>query len=696
MTDPERANPPVGSPTLRLSLFDRLSEGQLLLALIVGALLLYIPFAGTYGLWDPWETHYGEVARQMTKRGDFISLWWPGSPRDAEGFWSKPVFTFWLLSLGMHVARVGLPGGPPDEMAIGHAVEWAVRVPMAVMAVMALTGVFLIVSRFVNRRAAILSSLVLATSPMFSLIARQAMTDMPFVGPMTLALALAALALFDEQDTPLPRRGLGWRSWPHHRLFYITLGVFLLVVLPQLVVDSVQLKFWLNLGSRRIRVYGAIAMIPYYLGSLLFIWCAARARTSAPLYFYLAAMLCGLAVLAKGLAGLGLPIIVFVAYLAFTWNWRRLQRAQLLVATVVSVLAVALVAAPWHHAMIIRHGWAFWNELFGDNHWRRMVMGRHGDRGTFEYFLRELGYAIMPWIALAPAALAALVTRSKAQGAAGARDRRSEIYLFGATWFVCAYAVVSFSMTKFHHYILPALPGLCIVIGCFLDDLLSRSDVRASRLAVLVGLPLLSLIAYDVTKSPQAAQLFLWLFNYDYVHSPVGRPWPSQLNFSLPLGIFTAVFALATLALCWRRTQVWAVVGLCGGALAFTFFLLNVYMRQVTPYWTQKDPIAAYYKTRRSEEDKLVAYMMYWRGETFYSKNQIYEGPQEDRSVFDSGTADQDLQAWLQRHTGQRVFFILERSRQSRLVSLLPASARATFTVIHDKNNKFIMAHADI
>ena len=45
--------------------------------------------------------------------------------------------------------------------------------------------------------------------------------------------------------------------------------------------------------------------------------------------------------------------------------------------------------------MIIRHGGAFWNELFGDNHWRRMVLGRHGDRGTFEYFLRELGYAVL-------------------------------------------------------------------------------------------------------------------------------------------------------------------------------------------------------------------------------------------------------------------------------------------------------------
>ena len=78
---------------------SRLSERQMALLVILGGLLLYIPFAGSYGLWDPWETHYSEVARQMTHRGDFISLWWPGSPRDPEVFWSKPVLSFWLMSM---------------------------------------------------------------------------------------------------------------------------------------------------------------------------------------------------------------------------------------------------------------------------------------------------------------------------------------------------------------------------------------------------------------------------------------------------------------------------------------------------------------------------------------------------------------------------------------------------------------------
>ncbi|HEX7507512.1 MAG TPA: glycosyltransferase family 39 protein, partial [Polyangia bacterium] len=179
MTNPEtQPTMSAPAPTGAVGFFDRLSERQMTLLVIAVGLLLYIPLAGTYGLWDPWETHYSEVARQMTKRGDFISLWWPGSPRDADVFWSKPVFTFWLMSIGMHVARIGLSGNPPGEMATLSRTEWAVRVPFCLFGVLAMVGVYMVVSRFVSRRAGFLSALVMATCPMFSLIARQAMTDM--------------------------------------------------------------------------------------------------------------------------------------------------------------------------------------------------------------------------------------------------------------------------------------------------------------------------------------------------------------------------------------------------------------------------------------------------------------------------------------------------------------------------------------
>jgi 4-amino-4-deoxy-L-arabinose transferase-like glycosyltransferase len=677
-------------PARPVSVFDRLSEAQMSALVIVVGLLLYIPFAGTYGLWDPWETHYSEVARQMTRRGDFISLWWPGSPRDADVFWSKPVLTFWLMSIGMHVARVGLPGGDPGEMALTNRAEWAVRVPFCLLGVLAMWSLYLLVSRFVSRRAGFLAALVVGTCPMFSLIARQSITDMAFVGPMTLALCLGTLALLDDKDELLPRRGRGLLTWPHHGLFYACVGVFSLITLPQLFVDSFQLRVKVGWLGREQLMYGVAVMWPYWLGFIAFLYLAARARYKAPLYLYIAAMMCGLAVLAKGLAGAGLPVIIFLAYLGFTWNWKRLKRAQLPWAVLVSLLALAVVAVPWHHAMIARHGWAFWNELFGDNHWRRMVLGRHGDRGTFEYFVRELGYALLPWLAVAPAALTAVVMRRVDDG------RRQAVYWLGAIWFMAGYAVVSVSMTKFHHYVLPAIPGLAIVIGCFLDELIERREARRGLVAALVGVPLLLIVAVDLVHSKNASQHFLWLFSYDYIHSPNGRPWPEQLDFTTPLIVFTAAFALLTLALGSRRLLRPAIYALAGTAVLFTWFLLDGFMRAVAPYWSQKDTIASYYKARRSKDEKLIAYNMYWRGETFYTKNEIYEGPMEDRTVFDMDTADEKLVEWLGRHRRQRVFFIFERGRQGHLQGLLPADARQSFRVLDEHNNKFSLAQADL
>jgi len=685
---------------------SRLTERQVSLlvsaAVIVGGLLLYIPLAGTYGLWDPWETHYSEVARQMTHRGDFISLWWPGSPRDPEVFWSKPVLSFWLMSIAMHVAGVGLPGGSPGEMAVGHAAEWAARVPFCLMGVLGIYAVYMVTARFVSRRAGVLAAIACATAPMYSLVARQAMTDMAFVGPMAMALALGAFALFDDSDEVLPRRGKGWRSWPHHPLFYGTLALTVLVTVPQLVIDSVQLKVVVPWGDREIKMYGAVAMIPYYIGFALFVFLAARTRYKAPFYLYLAAIMCALSVLAKGLAGLGLPLIVFLTYLGITWNWRRLKRAQLLYGVLVSLVVCLLVAAPWHHAMLIRHGGAFWNELFGDNHWRRMVIGRHGDRGTFEYFVRELGYGLLPWIAVAPAALGWAVLRGgRSATAAAAPDdqaeaRRKGIILLGAIWFVAGYAMVSVSMTKFHHYVLPAIPGIAIVIGCFLDDLIARGGWRRGTVVALIGIPLLVMVAIDLVDTKSAAQKLLWLFSYDYVHNKSGRPWPERLDFSGALIGFCVAFALATVALAAPRIRRWAALGLSGAAIVFTFYLLDGFMRGVAPSWSQKGPIAAYYENRRSPEERLIAYQLYWRGETFYTSNEIYEGPTEERTVFDQEGADDKLKDWMSRHRGRRAFFLYERHQQSRLQGMLPPESRSSFRVVDDQNNKFSLAQADL
>jgi 4-amino-4-deoxy-L-arabinose transferase-like glycosyltransferase len=700
MTPEETNNPatsPAPAPKPWTAFFDRLSERQMVLLVCLCGLLLYLPMAGSYGLWDPWETHYGEVAREMVARGDAISLYWAGSPIDPEVFWSKPVLSFWLISLSMLV--FGLGHTDPATFALSSRPEWALRLPFILMSLLALAGIYMTVSRFVSRRAGVLSTLALATCPLFSLVARQAMTDMAFVGPMTMALALGALALFDDEDRELPRKSWGRLSWPHHSLFYLAIALVALTVVPQIVIDSIQLR-WEIWPARKLVLPGVVTMLPYTLGFLAFIWFAAKLRFKAPFYLMIAAVLCGLAVLAKGLAGLGLPVIVFLAYLFFTWNWRRLNRAQILPGLGLAFLACALVCVPWHHAMVARHGFPFWNELYGDNHWRRMVLGRHGDRGSFEYFLRELGYGLFPWIALVPAALSWVVMRTfrstsvaALPGEAGITKRRAILHL-GAIWFVACYAVVSFSMTKFHHYILPAIPGLAIVLGCFVDDLLKGARGRVVWLAALVGLPLLLLVTADLIFAQKSAQHFIWLFSYDYINTPQGRPWPP--DYRIPLAVFAGLFAASVLMLGWPRVRKVGMVGIGLVSLCFTYYLLDSYMVNVSNRWSQKPLMATYYKERASSAERLVAWQMYWRGETFYTQNEIFEGPKEGRTVFLGDRNAEDLKDYLKRIPGKRVFFVVERTRLESLRGLLPEATRPSLKVVDDRNNKFYLAAAQM
>src|SRR4051812_30606780 len=140
------------------------AERRICLALFALCAMIYVPLAGNYGMWDPWETHYGEVARQMLERNDFVSQWWPGSPQDRNEFWSKPVLTFWLMAIGMKVAGIQWSGNRASEIADSWRVEWASRMPFILLGIVAIWATWELVRRLAGKRAATLAAVVLATS----------------------------------------------------------------------------------------------------------------------------------------------------------------------------------------------------------------------------------------------------------------------------------------------------------------------------------------------------------------------------------------------------------------------------------------------------------------------------------------------------------------------------------------------------
>jgi len=727
-------------------------------ALMACCVLLYVPFAGNYGLWDPWETHYGEVARQMAERSDVVSLYYPCSPIEGRWFWSKPVLTFWLMAPTLRLFGLSGLHARAGELTDSWRAEWAARMPSLVLALCAVWALFVLVRRLVGVRAAVLCALVLATCPSFILIARQAMTDMPFVVPMTIALVFAALGLLPDQDPgepALPRRSYRRWSWPHATGYYALLATVAIAGAVPLVLITIQLHGSYTALGRHLRVPGLVILAPYFFALVLALWWSMKLTSRRAVYLLSAWVWCGAATLAKGPAGLALPALVLVAYLVAAGRWKAIFLELELPR---GILLFIVVAFPWYHAMLVRHGLAFWNELIGDNYVHR-ALGRHGDRGSFEYYLQWIGYGTFPWSGIvALGALRAFRTTSDA-------DPRSRLARFALCWLIVDYVVLSVVRTKFHHYLLPTLPALAILGGLFLDELVSRSEPRRMQLLFL-ALPLTILCGIDLAALPARA---LWLFNYDYVNVPgVGRPWPlpsiygNRYEYGRLIAWIIGAASVGVLALGLRapetrpRTLPWRslcisiflfllalVIGIAAGpsthgaaptierwrwlvplalvlsfialllrhlrlgargpmllalvAVCWSAFLVDGLLVDVSPHWSQKHVIASYYAKRAGPEEPLVVWTLFWHGENFYTANEIYrDDDDKERTAFVGDRADQKLRTYLADHAGRRMFFLVERIKLDGLESLLPAASRSSVKLEDDSNNKLVLVSAQL
>jgi hypothetical protein len=198
--------------------------------------------------------------------------------------------------------------------------------------------------------------------------------------------------------------------------------------------------------------------------------------------------------------------------------------------------------------------------------------------------------------------------------------------------------------------------------------------------------------------TPQAAQRLLWLFDYDYINNAHGRAWPEFLHYGAWIVALAALAAAATALVAWPRVRRYATLGLCLCAVATTYFMLDKFLLDLSPHWSQKHLLATYYRMRLPG-DRLVAWQMYWRGETFYSANEIYDQhlPSDDKTVFLGERNSERLQEWLRKHVGQRVFFVVERVRMPTLTSLLPTpGGKQSLHVVDETNNKFVLAVANL
>src|SRR6185295_5578994 len=81
--------------------------------------------------------------------------------------------------------------------------EWAARLPVFALMLPAVYLTYRATRQRFGARAGFIGALVLATAPHWYIIGRQSMTDMPYVAPLTAALACVLLGLGTDAEARL-------------------------------------------------------------------------------------------------------------------------------------------------------------------------------------------------------------------------------------------------------------------------------------------------------------------------------------------------------------------------------------------------------------------------------------------------------------------------------------------------------------
>ena len=205
--------------------------GVELVLVVVVALATFVPGIHRYSLVDPWETHYGEVGRNMLVDNDFVLTQWPGTNLEDqanEGFRSKPVLSFWLMAAGRLAKLIGTW---PAMVAI--------RLPFILCGTAGLALLWLMLARLTTRRLAWLALLTVGTTPFFCLVVRQAIPDMPLTACVIGAIALFTLAV-EDGDRAITRWELKFkRGVIGFDARHVVLSLFGAFVILQVTYDAV-------------------------------------------------------------------------------------------------------------------------------------------------------------------------------------------------------------------------------------------------------------------------------------------------------------------------------------------------------------------------------------------------------------------------------------------------------------------------
>jgi dolichol-phosphate mannosyltransferase len=321
-----------------------------------------------------------------------------------------------------------------------------------------------------------------------------------------------------------------------------------------------------------------------------------RRQTNHWPWWVASSICCALGVLTKGPIALVLVIPPVVAY---SWLNRDTARLTLAHWGVFAGLVLGL-SAPWYVAIIARDP-KFAYYFFVDQHLVRFWMKEYHAEPMW-YYVPVLLVGCLPWSFLFFPFIRFLFSRS----ADIRRLRQPELgyFLLWAGWVVLFF---SLSSGKLPPYMLPAMPAIALMIGCYLDCALFQRSAASLFPRVRRLVPRLVVVALLVTwlvTSVVAWQMHLI------------SAWEACLQVVLCIGLMIG------LALWGKRLEpraAWAFCAALGGVLIFET------AHDLVPAWSsRRSPLTRYpdiAESVRESQVPVVCYGAEWGSIPFYLGN---------------------------------------------------------------------------
>jgi 4-amino-4-deoxy-L-arabinose transferase-like glycosyltransferase len=197
----------------------------------------------------------------------------------------------------------------------------------------------------------------------------------------------------------------------------------------------------------------------------------------------------GLAVLAKGLVGIVLPLIVIGPYLLLTRQLKVVVRPGLLLS---GILVFSATAATWYWPVISRHGTDFINDFFLAHHLQRYVSNKFRHPQPFYFFWIIAFVGIFPWSFYVASNAWQSMKRLWARFD-WASDRLS---LFLWLWVLMPVLFFSFSGSKLPGYILPVFPPIAMIVGMELEKWWEADEPKRMKfLAIATAILIITVAA---------------------------------------------------------------------------------------------------------------------------------------------------------------------------------------------------------